>query len=59
MDRIFNHPLEAVLDPSLSEKEALVARGSENWPYPEELHVSVDSLLLAGVGGCIFFALYS
>ena len=44
MDRIFNHPLECILDPSLSDKEPLVPRGSEDWLYPEEFHVSAISL---------------
>ncbi|KIK78765.1 hypothetical protein PAXRUDRAFT_163071 [Paxillus rubicundulus Ve08.2h10] len=39
VDYIFNHPLEAVLDPPLSEKEPLVPRGSEDWPYAEEFHI--------------------
>ena len=42
VDHIFNHPLEAILDPSLSEKEPLVPKGSDDWPYSEEHHVSID-----------------
>jgi peroxisomal coenzyme A diphosphatase NUDT7 len=36
---IFDHPLEALLDPELARKEALVPLDSEHWPYEEELHV--------------------
>lgn len=38
---IFNHPLEALLDPSLVEDlgEPLVSPGSEDWPYEPCLHV--------------------
>jgi peroxisomal coenzyme A diphosphatase NUDT7 len=38
---IFNHPLEAILDPTLAENEGpqLVPIGSENWPYKTEYHV--------------------
>lgn len=37
---IFSHPLEAVLEPSLvTRSETLVESGSEDWKYPEELHV--------------------
>lgn len=39
VDHIFDHPLEALLDPELARKEKLVPRGSEHWPYEEELHV--------------------
>ncbi|KAI9568339.1 hypothetical protein HD554DRAFT_2022332, partial [Boletus coccyginus] len=34
VDDIFNHPLEAILNPSLSAKEPLVPKGNEDWPYP-------------------------
>ncbi|KAF9243554.1 NUDIX hydrolase domain-like protein [Melanogaster broomeanus] len=44
VDHIFSHPLEAVLDPQLSAKEPLVPRGSENWLYAEEFHVSRDTI---------------
>jgi hypothetical protein len=40
VDRIFDHPLEAVLDPTLASKELLVAIGSEDWPYEVKYHVS-------------------
>ncbi len=41
--RIFDHPLEALLDPELllrDSEEKLVPLGSEHWPYETELHVS-------------------
>ncbi len=37
---IFDHPLEALLDPGLARSEKLVSVGSEDWPYEVELHVS-------------------
>jgi hypothetical protein len=40
--RIFDHPLDAVLDPELAregEGEGLAPHGSEDWPYEPELHV--------------------
>ncbi|KIJ11989.1 hypothetical protein PAXINDRAFT_118517 [Paxillus involutus ATCC 200175] len=45
VDHIFNHPLEAVLDPPLSGKEPLVPRGSEDWPYAEEFHNVTDQIV--------------
>jgi hypothetical protein len=36
---IFDHPLEAILDPSLAEYEPLVPIGSDNWPYETPYHV--------------------
>jgi peroxisomal coenzyme A diphosphatase NUDT7 len=40
--RIFDHSLEALLDPELlrDSEEKLVPLGSEDWPYETELHVS-------------------
>ncbi|KAI0671944.1 NUDIX hydrolase domain-like protein [Trametes maxima] len=38
VDRIFNHPLEAILDPSLASKEKLAPKGSSDWPYEEEFY---------------------
>ncbi|KAH9945473.1 NUDIX hydrolase domain-like protein [Epithele typhae] len=38
VDRIFDHPLEAMLDPTLAAKEKLAPIGSDDWIYPEELH---------------------
>lgn len=44
--RIFDHPLEALLDPELlllrDSEEKLVPLGSEDWPYETELHVSAS-----------------
>jgi hypothetical protein len=38
--RIFDHLLEAVLDPELAhDQEGLVPHGSEDWPYEPELYV--------------------
>lgn len=36
---IFDHPLEAMLDPTIALKEPLAEKGSSDWPYEEELHV--------------------
>ena len=41
VDVIFSHPLEALLEPSLSAQEDLVAIGSELWPAQEEFYVSM------------------
>ena len=43
--RIFDHPLEALLDPELlrDSEEKLVTIGSEDWPYETEFHVSYPS----------------
>ncbi|KAF8485813.1 NUDIX hydrolase domain-like protein [Russula ochroleuca] len=40
---IFDHPLEAVLEPELLEALALVPRGSDDWPYEAELHNFTDA----------------
>ncbi|KAI0249909.1 NUDIX hydrolase domain-like protein [Lactifluus subvellereus] len=40
---IFDHPLEALLDPELARSEALVLLGSEDWPYEAELHNFTDA----------------
>ncbi|KAJ6487704.1 NUDIX hydrolase domain-like protein, partial [Mycena sanguinolenta] len=40
---IFTHPLEAILDPTLSRKEPLVSPG-EDWIYDTELHNTTDSV---------------
>lgn len=42
VDRIFSHPLEAILDPQLAGNEPLVPKGSEHWPYPQDLHSMSD-----------------
>lgn len=41
VSNIFSHPLEAILDPSLAKREALVPIGSEDWPYESEVYVSI------------------
>jgi coenzyme A diphosphatase NUDT7 len=38
---IFDHSLEALLDPELARGEKLVSIGSEDWPYEAELYVSL------------------
>ncbi|KAJ7461676.1 NUDIX hydrolase domain-like protein [Mycena galericulata] len=42
---IFSHPLEAILDPTIARKEALVSAGSEDWIYDTELHSTTDSVV--------------
>jgi hypothetical protein len=37
--RIFDHPLQAFLDPTLVKDEALSEMGSEDWPYETEFQV--------------------
>lgn len=45
VSRIFSHPLEAILDPQLSQHEAdLAALGSEDWPYQTTYHVSLHAI---------------
>lgn len=39
VDVIFDHPLEAILDPALSASENLVPIQSEHWPSDAEFHV--------------------
>ncbi|GJE85606.1 CoA pyrophosphatase [Phanerochaete sordida] len=43
VDVIFDHPLEALLDPQLSAQENLVEVGSELWPYEEQFYNYTDS----------------
>ncbi|KAI0833712.1 NUDIX hydrolase domain-like protein [Trametes gibbosa] len=38
VDRIFDHPLPAILDPHLASKEDLAQKGSSDWPYTEEYY---------------------
>jgi hypothetical protein len=45
VDHIFDHPLEAILDPSLASEEPLVSIGSDDWPYEVEYHVSLYILV--------------
>jgi len=40
---IFDHPLEALLDPELARDEKLVPIGSEDWPYEAELYNFTDN----------------
>ncbi|KAH7927969.1 hypothetical protein BV22DRAFT_1005982, partial [Leucogyrophana mollusca] len=48
VDHIFNHPLEALLDPSLvADENNLVAKGSEHWPYDADYHTINDVALPA------------
>ncbi|TFK83454.1 hypothetical protein K466DRAFT_528871 [Polyporus arcularius HHB13444] len=42
VDRIFDHPLEAILDPSLASKERLAPKGSEDWIYEEDFYCFSD-----------------
>ncbi|THH16665.1 hypothetical protein EW146_g4007 [Bondarzewia mesenterica] len=43
VEHIFDHPLEALLNPTIARKEPLVSIGSEHWPYETELHNTTDS----------------
>ncbi|KII89627.1 hypothetical protein PLICRDRAFT_174482 [Plicaturopsis crispa FD-325 SS-3] len=38
VDLIFDHPLEALLDPSLAANEPLVSKRSSDWPFDEDLY---------------------
>jgi len=42
VDHIFTHPLEAILNPGLASKEPLAPKGSEHWPYQEDLYNTSD-----------------
>ncbi|KAI0346222.1 hypothetical protein BDW22DRAFT_1323188 [Trametopsis cervina] len=42
VDVIFDHPLEAILDPPLSAKEKLVEIGSSDWPAEQEFYNFTD-----------------
>jgi len=42
VSRIFDHPLEALLDPGLAREEGLVPLGSDDWPYEVEFHNFTD-----------------
>ncbi|KZT73492.1 hypothetical protein DAEQUDRAFT_683699 [Daedalea quercina L-15889] len=50
---IFDHPLEAMLDPAIALQEALVEKGSTDWPYEEELH-NTDDRRLAFLGNATY-----
>lgn len=43
VDAIFDHPLEAFLEPELAVSEPLVEVGSENWPYSSEFYHPTDN----------------
>jgi len=45
VERIFSHPLEALLDPSLMKNEIMVSKGTEDWPYEDELYNTSDSVV--------------
>jgi len=45
VSHIFNHPLEAILDPTLVNREILVAIGSDDWPYQSDVYNTSDSVL--------------
>lgn len=47
VSHIFSHPLEAILDPTLSKHETLVPIGSEDWPYESEVYVCSQITSLA------------
>ncbi|KAF8802511.1 hypothetical protein BYT27DRAFT_7112384 [Phlegmacium glaucopus] len=43
VSHIFSHPLEAILDPTLVNRETLVAIGSGDWPYESDVYNTSDS----------------
>ncbi|KAJ3536543.1 hypothetical protein NMY22_g5997 [Coprinellus aureogranulatus] len=47
---IFSHPLEAILDPTISAKEPLSAIGSENWPYEASDHYNTSDSAVEVLG---------
>lgn len=47
VDRIFSHPLEAILDPQLAGNEPLVAKRTEHWPYSQDYHSISDVVVEA------------
>jgi hypothetical protein len=59
--RIFDHPLEALLDPELlrDSEEKLVPLGSEDWPYETELHVSLSPRVFLSLSLSFLFGLIS
>ncbi|KAF8484378.1 NUDIX hydrolase domain-like protein [Gautieria morchelliformis] len=50
VDHIFDHPLEAILDPDLAVSEPLSVQGSENWPYSTSLYSTSDISISPHVG---------
>ena len=51
VDRIFTHPLDAILDPTLAAHEPLVEKGSDDWLYDPEYYVSISSPLYRCIDG--------
>ena len=45
VDRIFTHPLDAIIDPPLASGEPLSGIGSEDWPYEAEYYVRSNYLM--------------
>ncbi|KAF8588897.1 hypothetical protein K439DRAFT_1334285 [Ramaria rubella] len=43
VDHIFDHPLEAILDPNLAANEPLSLKGEANWPYTTDFYSTSDS----------------
>ena len=48
VSQIFDHLLEAILDPSLAETEPLVPVGSDDWPYETSFYVSPPLFIISG-----------
>ncbi|KIJ52653.1 hypothetical protein M422DRAFT_223313 [Sphaerobolus stellatus SS14] len=44
VDHIFDHPLEAILDPNLVANYPLAEKGSELWPYETEFYATNDNI---------------
>ena len=44
VDRIFTHPLDAIIEPSLASGEPLSDIGSEDWPYEEDYYARPNLL---------------
>lgn len=56
VSKIFSHPLEAVLDPQLSEHEAnLATLGSEDWPYATTYYVCSRAAITSKVNSFLSF----
>lgn len=47
VSRIFDHPLEAILDPDIMTNEPVVEKLSVDWLYQTEFHVSFCFLFVA------------
>ncbi|KAF6754502.1 NUDIX hydrolase [Ephemerocybe angulata] len=52
--KIFSHPLEAILDPSISLKEPLSAIGSEDWPYEDTEVYNTSDHIVEALGNSIY-----